>query len=314
MRPEPLRFAPDDSRHPVFRVFGGVGTLGNVSFARSALVDAGPSADIVARYSDGSPALVDEAAGDGRVLLFALGPEQTWNDFPLQPAFVPFVHETLRYLASRRVPHGVHRRRAARRADGRTPGIVDLAARRVAVNIDPRESDPARMSADAFKANVLRLTAVAARQAGAQAEEREDGQRLWQYALAADGGQSGRRGHAGTEAGVMGEHYTELSAPAGARAEPLARRCRVASVEPGGRGHVARAGAGARRAAHGCTRGIRAGGVVAVAVAVALVSLGWMAVPLRRAPADRQVARFIEECCPELEDALVTAIAERERP
>ncbi len=48
-----------------------------------------------------------------------------------------------------------------------------------------------------------------------------------------------------------------------------------------------------------------------VAVAVALVSLGWMAVPLRRAPADRQIARFIEECCPELEDTLVTAIAER---
>ncbi len=48
-----------------------------------------------------------------------------------------------------------------------------------------------------------------------------------------------------------------------------------------------------------------------VAAAVALVVIGWMAVPLRRAPADRQIARFIEECCPELEDALVTAIAER---
>ena len=178
----PLRFAPADSRHPVFRVFGGVGTLGNVSFARSALVDAGPSADIVARYSDGSPALVDEAAGDGRVLLFASDLNNTWNDFPLQPAFVPFVHETLRHLASRRVPTE-YLVGALPGADGRTPGIVDLAARRVVVNIDPRESDPSRMSADAFKANVLRLTAVAARQAGAQAEEREDGQRLWQYAL-----------------------------------------------------------------------------------------------------------------------------------
>jgi hypothetical protein len=30
-----LTFAPDDSRHPVFRVFGGAGTLGHVGFARA---------------------------------------------------------------------------------------------------------------------------------------------------------------------------------------------------------------------------------------------------------------------------------------
>ena len=48
-----------------------------------------------------------------------------------------------------------------------------------------------------------------------------------------------------------------------------------------------------------------------VAAAVALAGVVAMIAPLRRAPGDRQVARFIEECCPELEDALVTAIAER---
>src|SRR5688572_6206777 len=47
------------------------------------------------------------------------------------------------------------------------------------------------------------------------------------------------------------------------------------------------------------------------AAAATLVSLAWMIVPLRRAPGDRQIARYIEECCPELEDTLVTAIAER---
>ena len=46
-----------------------------------------------------------------------------------------------------------------------------------------------------------------------------------------------------------------------------------------------------------------------MAVAVAsLISVGWFAVPLRRGPTEHQVARYIEECCPELEDALVTAI------
>jgi Aerotolerance regulator N-terminal/von Willebrand factor type A domain len=179
---EPLRFAPADSRHPVFRVFGGVGTLGNVSFSRSALVEAGASADVVARYSDGSAALVEEAAGEGRVLLFASDLNNTWNDFPLQPAFVPFVHETLRHLASARRLQTEYVVGSLPGGAGRTPGLVELPARRVVVNVDPRESDLARTSADAFKASVSRNIGAAGPD-GTQGSDREDGQRLWQYAL-----------------------------------------------------------------------------------------------------------------------------------
>jgi hypothetical protein len=39
------------------------------------------------------------------------------------------------------------------------------------------------MSADDFRAGVSRLNASAARQAGTETRDREDGQRLWQYAL-----------------------------------------------------------------------------------------------------------------------------------
>ena len=53
----------------------------------------------------------------------------------------------------------------------------------VAVNVDPREFDPARMTAAEFRAGVARLNATAAQQAGADAREDEDSQRLWQYAL-----------------------------------------------------------------------------------------------------------------------------------
>jgi hypothetical protein len=53
----------------------------------------------------------------------------------------------------------------------------------VAVNVDPRESDPARMTADDFRAGVSRLNASAARAASTEARDQEDGQRLWQYAL-----------------------------------------------------------------------------------------------------------------------------------
>ena len=182
-----LRFAPDDSRHPVFRLFGGVGTLGNVSFSRAALIDVPATADVVARYSDGSPALVEERTAAGRVLIFASDINDRWNDFPLQPAFVPFIHEALRYLTASRVAKGEYLVGELPGLEGLTPGVTalkdDARARRVAVNVDPRESDPARMTADDFRAGVSRLNASAARDAGAGARDQEDGQRLWQYAL-----------------------------------------------------------------------------------------------------------------------------------
>jgi hypothetical protein len=48
-----------------------------------------------------------------------------------------------------------------------------------------------------------------------------------------------------------------------------------------------------------------------IASIAALACVAWL-LPLRHSPADHQVARLVEECCPELEDALITAIAERD--
>lgn len=179
-----LSFAPDDSRHPIFRLFGGVGTLGNVTFERAVLIDAPAAADVLARYSDGSAALVEERTPAGRVLVFASDVNHRWNDFPLQPAFVPFIHETLRYLASARASRSEYLVGDLAGPQGARPGVVTLAAtRRVAVNVDPRESDPARMTSDAFRAGIAHLNTTAAQQAGTVAQDQEDRQRLWQYAL-----------------------------------------------------------------------------------------------------------------------------------
>jgi hypothetical protein len=179
-----LRFAPADTRHPVFRPFGGVGTLANVSFERAASVHAEETAEVIARYTDGTPALVEDRATGGRVLVFASDLNNRWNDFPVQPAFVPFVHEMLKYLAATRAPRAEYLVGELPGAAGAAPGGVQLAPdRRVAVNVDPRESDPARITADAFHAGITRLNVAAAQQARAQAREREESQRLWQYGL-----------------------------------------------------------------------------------------------------------------------------------
>jgi hypothetical protein len=186
----PLRFAPSDSRHPVFRLFGGGATLANVSFARAAALEAPANAEVIARYTDGTPALVEEHVPAGRVLIFASDLNNRWNDFPLQPAFVPFVHEALRYLSAARAPKTDYLVGELQGPLGARPGAAWLpgtgsttVGHRVAVNVDPRESDPARITADAFRTGVTRLNATAARQARAQAREREENQRLWQYGL-----------------------------------------------------------------------------------------------------------------------------------
>ena len=194
-RPRPeaaLSFAPADGRHPVFRLFGGVGALGNVSFARAALVDAPGGAEVIARYTDGTPALVEERTPNGRVLVFGSDLNYRWNDFPLQPAFVPFVHETLRYLASPRAAKSEYLVGDLPGAATATPGVVALGARptgnaqagrRVAVNVDPRESDPRPMAVDVFHAGISRLKATAAEQARSAANRQEDEQGLWRYGL-----------------------------------------------------------------------------------------------------------------------------------
>jgi len=146
-------------------------------------VDAGADAIVVARFTDGRPAVVEEAAGEGRVLLFASDLNNGWNDFPLQPAFVPFLHETFKHLASARPRPRDYLVGELATAAGRSAGVAAVNGRRIVVNTDPRESDPARMTAEAFKANVTELSARADGREDTAAQQREDGQRLWQYAL-----------------------------------------------------------------------------------------------------------------------------------
>ena len=115
-----------------------------------------------------------------------------WNDFPLHPTFVAFLHEAVRYLSSARPHTGEYMVGDAPSGTPRTPGIVTIAdagasstrRRRVAINVDPREGDPGRLSEADFQAAVTRLKDVGASQARVQATEQEDRQHLWQYALA----------------------------------------------------------------------------------------------------------------------------------
>ena len=61
---------------------------------------AGAADQVVARYDDGGIALLERRVGRGRVLLLTTTLDPHWNDLALQPAFLPFLHHALRYLAA----------------------------------------------------------------------------------------------------------------------------------------------------------------------------------------------------------------------
>jgi hypothetical protein len=87
--------------HPIFEVFQESGRLAAAHVIGYFRSEPAASATVLARFEDGSPALLESRAGKGRVLLFtsSLGP--SWNDLPLTPLYLPFIHQMVRYAGAR---------------------------------------------------------------------------------------------------------------------------------------------------------------------------------------------------------------------
>ena len=73
-----------------------------VKFFYALDVDPGVGPDaarVIVRLGDQTPLLLEKRIGEGRVVLLTSGLDNLTNDFPLHPAFVPFIEQTARYLA-----------------------------------------------------------------------------------------------------------------------------------------------------------------------------------------------------------------------
>ncbi len=91
-----------ESDHPLSTNLGVRNTI-DLSLARVFKYrELQPGADdrVVARYNDGGAALLERQIGLGRVLLLTTTLDTHWNDIVLQPAFLPFLHQSLRYLTA----------------------------------------------------------------------------------------------------------------------------------------------------------------------------------------------------------------------
>ena len=89
--------------HPIFAPFKepNHGDFGKARFYRIfQAVPTGTNATVIASYDDGSPALFEKPYGNlGRVLCFTSTIDREWNDLPIRAVYLPFLHESIKYLA-----------------------------------------------------------------------------------------------------------------------------------------------------------------------------------------------------------------------
>jgi hypothetical protein len=124
--------------HPIFRPFNKPysGIFSSARFFDHARLEAGPGAEVVARFDNGDPALVSINLEKGRVLIFASSADDASNDLPLKAVYAPFWQQMLRYLEDYR-----DRRNSLNVGETISPGkfVVETAARRALGGIDENE-------------------------------------------------------------------------------------------------------------------------------------------------------------------------------
>lgn len=174
-----------DTAHPVFAAYRSpdAGDLSGARFYRYRGLEPVPQEGVLARFDDGIPALVHFPLGDGRVVVWTSSFDTFWTDLPLQPIFVPFVHEVAKFAAGYREADAW---RAA--TPERGPGFYQVEGPEgptsLAVNLDRREADLTALDPEELLASVA--WSSGADVSGEQATEFsparvEAGQSVWWY-------------------------------------------------------------------------------------------------------------------------------------
>ncbi|MDX2032806.1 MAG: VWA domain-containing protein [Blastocatellia bacterium] len=222
LRGESVSMSDIKTDHPVFEVFRQSGRLSAAHVFGYHRATPNEKAAVIARYDDGSPALIEATHGSGKVLLFTSTFDSSWNDLPLTPTYLPFVRQMARHLGERRerawnpqgqvftvaaatdgtppavdAPSGERITERKQTPSGeliinaREPGFYRLrypdASDFAAVNLDSRESDLTRLNVEEFVAGVTgadpKAAAANAAQEKLNSEELEARERWWLWLL-----------------------------------------------------------------------------------------------------------------------------------
>ncbi len=108
----PVEFEKVDYRHPLFsgmfeknepmqpaQVMPGKRVLESPRVLMSLRFIPTSHSKTVITLSNGYPFLIEERAGNGRILMISVGANTRWSDLPLKGLFVPLIHRSIAYLS-----------------------------------------------------------------------------------------------------------------------------------------------------------------------------------------------------------------------
>ena len=204
--------------HPIFAAFARGGRLTSTRVYGYHRATAKEGTTTLAALDDGSPIVVEGAAGRGKVLLVTTTLDTAWNDLPLTPMFLPLVRQMLEYLGGREAGSYYTVGQAFTAApdrDGSLPAVDTPGGKRIddirksaagdlsvdtaevgfyklryrdrdeflAADLDTKESDLVKLNVDDLIASITpsaeERAAQAAQSPGLTADEKEARQRLW---------------------------------------------------------------------------------------------------------------------------------------
>ena len=90
------------SEHPLFAPFRSLeNPWAGTQLFRYPRLSAPSNTDILARFDDGQPAILEKVSGAGRALLVAIPLDAIGGTFPLSPTYLPFVRQLVSYASGR---------------------------------------------------------------------------------------------------------------------------------------------------------------------------------------------------------------------
>jgi hypothetical protein len=105
-----LGWQSKEYQHPLVALWNNPesGNLGNVRVTKyfpltikpSATSPDAPSPQLVVKYTDGEPAVVEQTVGKGKVILFSSSATTDWTTLPIHPSFVPLLIRIISYSTS----------------------------------------------------------------------------------------------------------------------------------------------------------------------------------------------------------------------
>ncbi len=100
---EPFRLKFANTDHPVLRIFKDktLEEMKGIRFHSLFSVELKPERKVrvAMRFRNEAPALIESDLGKGKVILFASSLDRDWNDFPIQPTFLPWIQRWVKYSA-----------------------------------------------------------------------------------------------------------------------------------------------------------------------------------------------------------------------